>query len=495
MLENVKQWPFSIITRNLKWVIIILLQLGLGLICISLPWYTILTVFSLCCVIILLYIRFLWVAYVLVFLTPQIAERKPCFLFPKMGNEVIPLLLVVTSIAALLFMIRKSVKIDTSDSRKNQLSVPIILLVCYSILSIFWSPVSATNNLVYILILILNVTAFFLIFRVIDNEILHRQLMWCLIFSGIALSIQTIISPYLPLPDYKITIIEGLYLDLGLRKEMGSRCLGLYSDSVHTSAVLACLNMVAGGLLLVEKRRSRVLFLVGSICLFSMAMFLTQTRVGQWSLVAMILMFLFLSSRLRIRFFRAALIITLVFCSIFIASYKLSQSMFPSSVKSGRDVRLVTLGAEAKYGSVGTRVMYWRKGFDALREASLTLIGLGAGGYRGYHPELNFPHNIYFGLFFDYGLMAVVFVCYTIITLVSEFNKLVKHQKTYLQNMALSFGVILFGIGLMSFTFFSYYFPFVWLFLGIAYSTFSLARRELENKAMLAHEESIVNGI
>lgn len=466
----------------MKWLGITLLTIGLGLLSIYLPWYITLTAFSLFCLIIFSHIRFQWVAYAIVFLALQIGSKGPFIsseiLLQKF--EVLPLFLIFTSIAALIFMFRKFARIDITDSRKNPLYVPILLLVFYSILSIFWSPASNFVNIFHNIFLILNIIVFFLVFQIVDNEELHRKLMWCLIFSGILLSLQIIFSPLLLLGNYQIKIFGDIYLDLSTPITLGSRARGVYMNSIISSILVSFLVMVAYGLLLNEANRTRKSFLFFVICLFLLALFLTRSRVGAWALVCMILLFIFLNLNVKRKFFRTTLIISFLTLIVFLVSEGVvAKYIFP---QTGKVVRIVNVDVSSEGGSIGSRLYYWKKGFEALDKRSLTLVGLGAGGYNYCNPDIPTPHNLYLSLFFDFGIMAVIFIFSIIFTSIRAFNNILRHQKTYLQNMSLVFGTMLFGLSLMSLVFLAYEFTFIWFFLGLIYATSSLAQQELKEK-------------
>src|SRR4030043_2464567 len=64
--------------RSPKWYGIILLQIGLGLLCIFIPWYLVILLSISCALITLLFIRFKWWAYLFVFFIP-LTPKNPGF--------------------------------------------------------------------------------------------------------------------------------------------------------------------------------------------------------------------------------------------------------------------------------------------------------------------------------------------------------------------------------------------------------------------------------
>jgi hypothetical protein len=480
------------LSNRLKWGCIVLLQVVLGCACVMLSWRTAMPLFFICCASIVFLLRFHWLVYAVVFFLPLIGVKYPAVQFTSSGfiqSDAMPLLVMIVPLAAFPFVLLKLLGRYRADSHKNLLFVPIILLVCYSFLSIFWSPANLAFNLFYFYYLMSNVITFFIIFRVVNTERLHRRLMWCLVASGIVLSLTTISyetlrgDPETSLFVYghTIEIFKGFEMDLGLapdKARSSSRARALFEGHQETSVLLSCLIIVAVGLLLNERKRWRVMVLSGAILLFLYAQFLTKTRVGLWSLVIMLGLFLALSIRMEQRVIRAAVVIALVFVTMFLITEQVS-----SSRRAHSEVRVLTLTMN-KYDTVDSRMTYWTAGFDALKKESLTLLGLGVGGYKystkqevGCH-----PHNLYLGLLFDFGIAGCLISLYAILVLIGSFHKIIRYQASYLQSMSFIFGVLIFGIGLMCLVYLSEYMSTLWLFLALGCTTCSLAQRELENK-------------
>ncbi|MFC1789327.1 hypothetical protein ACFLZE_05400 [Thermodesulfobacteriota bacterium] len=135
--------------------------------------------------------------------------------------------------------------------------------------------------------------------------------------------------------------------------------------------------------------------------------------------------------------------------------------------------------------SLESRVLHWESGITWMRENSLMLRGLGIGGYE--KGGIYDAHNLMLSLFFDFGVVGAIIGFWILFILSINFIKLIKYQETYFQTMSLAFGVMLFGIALMSLIYIPYYRASLWLFLALACSTFSLAKKELEEKSRGSH--------
>jgi len=480
------------LSNRLKWGCIVLLQIVLGCACVMLPWHTAILLFFLCCAVIVFLLRFHWLIYGVVFFLPLIGVKYPAVRFTSsefIRSDAMPLFVMIAPLAVVPFVLLKLLGFFSDDARKNPLLVPVLLLMCYSFVSIFWSPANPAYNLFYFYYLMSNIITFFIIFRVVNTERLHRGLMWCLVASGVVLAVTTI--PYQSLrgdPEkslfvygHTIEIFKGFEMDLGLAPDKAlasSRARSLFEGHQETSVLMTCLIIVAVGLLLNEKKRWRVMLLYGVILLFLYVQFLTKTRVGLWSLVIMLGLFVSLSIRMEQRVIRTAVVIALVIATMFLVAERLSPSK-----RAHKGVRVLTLTMN-KGDTVDSRITYWSAGFNALKKESLTLLGLGVGGYKystkqevGCH-----PHNLFLGLFFDFGIAGFLIILYVIGALIRSFYTIIRYQESYMQSMAFIFGVLITGIGLMCLVYLSEYMSTVWLFLSLGCTTYSLARRELENK-------------
>lgn len=479
--ELIKKF-FSFI--NLKWIGIILLQIIVGLSCIFLPWYFIAILFPFFVFITFLHIRIKLWAYILVFFIPLVGVKYPNIYLHKRGftpGDAFPILLILSVAASLSLMLLISSKLRKNI--KNPLLIPILLLVCYSLLTLFWSPANVWFNLYYFLFLIIDISLYYFLFHIIDNNNFHRRLMWCLVFSGLFLSIQIILVFVNSLVDKPIIIINGtakildwLYIDyLPAFSEKELTVHGFFMGTQETGMVLNFIFFTALGLLLTEKKRLNIWFLRVMIPILIISIFFTGTKSGSWTLVIVINIFVFLSLKFRENIFRNLLIFYTIFLLIFLSTAILKRH--------GGENRLTNVTTQEK-SSLGKRIGYWKVGFRELDKRGLTFLGLGIAGYKycTVNKSIAHAHNVYLSMLFDFGLMGIIVFCLAILILTKMFLKLLKHQKTYLQNMSFASGINLIAIGTIGLVYISYYMDFLWFVLGLTSSTFHLAQRELLEK-------------
>jgi hypothetical protein len=309
--------------------------------------------------------------------------------------------------------------------------------------------------------------------------------MWVVVCSGLFLSLQCFLSLYTTV--FKVDNIK-LFNDIYLLFIIGGQstksgvveAVGLFMERQQVTIVLPCISAIAAGLLMIEKRRSRRLFLGVTIVLHVIALFLVKQRTGVFALLPMAFVFLFINRRLRKKFFQNATVIVLAFllCGLIV------EGTTSSHKKGGKGSRIVEINVDSD-SSLQSRVLHWESGITWMRENSLMLRGLGIGGYE--KGGLADAHNLMLSLFFDFGAVGAIIGFWILFILAENFFKLIKYQETYFQTMSLVFGVILFGIALMSLVYIPYYRSSLWLFLAMASSTFSLAKKELEEKDRGSH--------
>ncbi|MFC1633821.1 O-antigen ligase family protein [Planctomycetota bacterium] len=453
----------------------ILLSFGLGLlfVFIHLSVFASLSVFF--ALIILLYVKLRWWAFILVGLIPFMGVKYPCLYLTTTGfdqSDAIPFLLLISFIPLLSLLIYRSVS-NSRDAVKSPLTFPILLLVGYSSLTFLWSPANVDHNLLYFCTLMANISLFFFLFHIIDNQVFHRRLMWCLILSGIILSIQTFISMFISIQYPHIELCDWLCLVIfaTARRTTGGGT-GFFQAQQETGMVLAVVTLIAIGLLLTEKEKSKIWFLRFTIMLSTVSTFLAKSKSGIWALVMMTFFSLFMYRKLRKSLIRNSIVFLLLIVVIFCVSMQFARSR--SSTKTSR---AITVSLE-EGTSLGKRLEYWRTGFEELRKRLLIPFGLGVGGYKHVTQYVH-AHNLYLALFFDFGFIGIIFVCCVIFAIAKSFFTLAGHQETYLQVMSVACSVALIGLGLIGMVYIPYYMSFFWFVLALTSSTFSLAQKEV----------------
>lgn len=461
-----------------KWAGILLLQIGLGLLCIFSPWYLVIPFSISFALVILLCIRFRWWAYIFVFFIPLIGMKNPGFVVEAastrnvvFSRETLPLIILLSVFPFFAFILQKSAKLH-KDTMRSPFFIPILLFVYYSFITFFWSPANINLDLFYFIYLILDISLFYFLFHVIDNEGFHKRLMWCLIFLGIFLSIQTFLSFSTVITDIKgikFKIFDWL-LFVVYHKLVKGQHSGWFAGQGVTAATLNIIIFVAMGLFLTEKSKARIWFLRAVIAMLFVAVFSVGNRGGIYSLVTTIFFFLFISTKLRKNFLKNSLIVISMILLIFLSTKYVGKHQTPRAVQV----------STAKGSSLALRLEYWKEGFEQVSKRSLTLSGLGIGGYTAVNRmAVLHPHNLYFHLLFDFGFIGIIFICAVILILARIFLKIVNYQETYLQNMSIAFASAFICIGITGVVSFTYYLSMLWLLLALGSSTFYMTQKEL----------------
>ena len=348
----------------------------------------------------------------------------------------------------------------------------ILIFMCYSFFTFFWSPAKIEVNLYYFFYLILDISLFYFLYHVVDDENFHRKLMWCLLFSGIALSMQVFTTFFYVLKtNIAFPISDWLFFNL-YQIPMKGQNSGWFVAYAGTSITLNIVIFVAVGLLLTEKNNSKRVFLMAAIVICCYAVFLTKNKGGIWSLVMSSYLFLVLSEIFRKKLFRNAIILFTIF--LFIFSSVIAMRMSKRGTFRAVDV------STTQSSSVGQRLQYWGEGFRQINNRSLIAVGLGIGGFTALNKlKIVHPHNLYLHMFFDFGFVGIIIACVIIVTIIRSFLKMKNYQESYLQNMFIAFTVNLFCIGLNGLIIIPYYSGILWFSLAMFFLTLRLMQKEL----------------
>lgn len=461
-----------------KWIGILLLQIALGLVCIFYPWYRVILFSISFALITFLFVKFRWWAYIFVFFIPLMGVKNPGFIIEALkrrgsgggfGRETFPLIVLLSIFPLFAFMLCKWAKLH-KDTMRSPFFIPGFLFLYYSFFTFFWSPAEIDLNFFYSIYLICDISLFYFMFHVVDNQDFHRRLMWCLIFSGVALSIQVFLTFFsIGFSDINFRISDRLIFVLYYKLAKDQHA-GWFAGPAVTAITLDIIIFVALGLMLTEKSKARIWFLRAVIAMLFVAVFSVGNRGGIYSLVTTIFVFIFISGKLRKNALRNSLVVIFMIFLIFLGTSVIGKHGTP------RAVNVTT----AQGSSLALRFKYWNEGFKQLGMRSLTFPGLGIGGYTAVNniPVLH-PHNLYLHFFFDFGLIGIIFIGGVILILAKILFKIINSQETYLQNMSIAFGIILICIGIDGLVSIPYYLSTLWFFLPLALATFRLTQKEL----------------
>ncbi|MBI5194684.1 MAG: O-antigen ligase family protein, partial [Nitrospirae bacterium] len=447
---------------------IILFSLGIGLSCIFIPWYLVVIFSIVFALAVFLHLRQRWWAYMFVFLIPFMGIKYPAIYLTVQGyvrGDAIPLLPYLSIFATLSFFISTIVN-SRKKTFKNPLFIPVLLLVSYAVFTIFWSPADVDFNLYYLMYLLVDISLFYFLFHIIitNDEAFHRRLMWCFLFSGVSLALQSLWILYLMASNSSglitltsVKIFDWLSLDLSARPpEKGIESVhGFFLGPQETSMVLDTIIYAGMGLMLTEKKKLKRLFIRIIIVMLMVVVFLTGTKSGMWSLIGISFVFVFVSSQLRKNFFRNSFIVLATFVTIIL-------SIIIITGPKKRDPRIINVSAQDQ-SSMGQRIGYWKTGFKEISRRELALFGLGIAGFKFVTiPQMiSHAHNIYLSLFFDFGVMGLIFVFLIVFILLKMFLKVLKRQNTYYQHISVAFAINLLTIGVIGLVYIPYYMGYV----------------------------------
>jgi len=429
-----------------------------------------------------------WAVYLLVLMVPLIANYIGFYFVPtRIGAETtktVPLFSVFLLLAVLGLIFKKLARLHESVPLISSWTVPMFLLVVYAGLSLLWWAPYHDFGVVTLYFIIINFILYYYVVKVVNIERIHKQLMVCWVVAGVIESILVILS-YYGIPEkmfytYKISdwviYVYNNYTHVLYR----GNALGHPNVASTILNMTICVNI---GLLLTMRTRWKSILLWGALILSLFGNFLTLSKAGLGSLVAMICFLLVVISKLRKRWFINTAACLSGVAVIFLVGY----IYFTNTVNRDKPFRLFTLSTPTsnEITSLKHRVIMWKAGWAEMKVRHLTLLGLGPGGFEmtTHYPH---SHNLYFSFFFDLGLPGVIFELILFITLAGyigrHFRRHFTRQETYLEIMSFCFMGGLLALAVHSTVDQYYYKPVIWLFFALAVSTFSLTKIETLGK-------------
>lgn len=394
--------------------------------------------------------------------------------FPNISRrDIIPVYTTLYFFLVFTFIVHKIAHIGQNFNVKNPLTVPICILLFYSIATILVYP-TAYHIIVWFL-LILNMGIYYFIIHVIDDEGFHRRLMWCWVVGGNILTILVMISILVhPQIIFYSKLLNGLDFAFIYAPDVEIRGYAIGHPN-HTVLLLNLAFSVILGLYIYETNRAKRMYLLLSLgfCLF--ANFLTMSKAGIGSLWAMVHFFILFSSKLRKHIFRNVVLFNTIVVMIFVAAYFFTDQLSPRILKTDEKGGYET--------SLGSRLEIWNAGLTALKQRKLVPFGLGVGGFDLY-TEFPHAHSLYFSFFFDFGIVGIICIILIVLIFFREFflkelrGGMLWSQKTYLETMSLAFLGGLVAIAIHGTVDHTYIKDILWVFWGFAIATLSLSRIE-----------------
>lgn len=450
-----------------------LLSMALVVLCNMAPWYvSVLLSVSLILGIVFIF-NLQWGIYFLLTMVLILGNQVGLSISPSKlyYNKPLPIFLFFLISSIFCFGLKKLSKLELNESAKNPLKVPFIILICYSMITLLWSP-KVDYGLLVIVILSINAVLFGFVITVINNENTHRNCMWFWVVSGLVTAVLTIISIVLhPEIEIREALVGKIGFVLNWNPKVNIRGYAL-SHPNHTSLILNITISICYGMLLVAGKRILKTILFLSLLLMIFANFLTLSKGGIGSFLIMGYFLVFFSSLQRKQIIRNTFLFTVIWISLLVLALAyLNQIGVPKHAQ---------ITENGQVFSLSQRFIMWKSALHEMAKRSLTPFGLSSGGFD-YYVKFPHAHNIYLSFFFDFGLAGIAFVIsvlFVILRLLKDASKAIYNHHTYLQRMALAFSGGLIAIGIHSLIDHYYNKHIIWFFLAFAVLTLQMTKAE-----------------
>jgi hypothetical protein len=472
--------PENYFKKVLLWTDIILLQMLVAGLYLVLEWQLFFSIAALVAMAAIFILKPEWSLYLLIFcvvifwnaIGVTFIAHKSSALIDHMNTMPIYLPLVLIGLGCV--GIRIAAQIQSPVNSGNPLNIPIFILFIYSLYSITW-----TANLQYSLfafaffsfVILLYYYTYFMDL----NEKIYKKCIWCWIFTGIILSVLTIIS-IIYTPGFCITenLANDFHLIFRYETNMEERGYALMHPNYTSYTLNAPIGLIIGLLILSKSYCQRfLLFFLLILMLFANCLTLSKGGIG--SCLIMICCIITGSSELR----NKAVYILPVFTIIFVV-IRIGAVAFIEIFGNAFHARLFESGG--KLMSISGRLENWQHGFDLLQKKGLLLKGLGLGGFQHYTEYLNHAHSLYLAFYFDFGLVGIICGLSILFIIINVLFKngifLFFNQSSHYQTMRLVFTSILIAYLIHGLVDFWYSQTFLWFFMGFAMVTFNFANMD-----------------
>lgn len=440
------------------------------------------------------FVRPEWGVYVLIFLVPFTTasvyfyfKADWNFIVAKKGIDLIPVFAGVVLFTFWGYMVRRLSRVDTV-AEGNFLAAPVFLILLYAGLTILVSD-SIEHSLFQFVIFAMNVGIFFLITAYIRDEKHLAVAVWCFVFSGLLQSsiymICFFFEPYtlthkiFPGCYFVMQIVGGYFQSSGMPQVDGG-----FMDH-HELALLVNLSLpIVFALYLTREDSLSRKILVGLMIMLVLVVLKTQSRggIGSLMVIGSIAPLVFQTTRkFFIRFF-------IVFAVAILSLYVVENMVISVITKKYVTPRLFVLGskmiAEKNVVDPGLkektgRMRLWKKSFKKYK--GYLVEGFGVGNLKKF---CNAPHahSVILSFLFDFGLAGLAAITFIIVAIFKRFVFLLRYQTSCNQIVAIAFGVGLIAIGIHGQVDFEYNTSLLWLYIGLAVSSFRIADAEIRRK-------------
>lgn len=473
------------------WVLAVLISFSMLAAASVEPWHIVLLWILAAGALLIVFLKFEWGVYALVFLVP-VSSIALCFRIDPVHGSMIDFIgkhlgifvytpVVFASFFGFLLAKWSGVK---KIEAENPLKAPTIVFLFYACIAMsFGVPLSISG--VHLLYLILSIMIYTMFIHTATDESSHRKLMWLLFFAGVFHASAEIMSYFVggKHAEYKLQYYIVDSLSFVLRLETGYQ----YSEAVlprragflfPPSEIAAFMNIVitiAVALFLTEKEKARKIAILSTIPLFISVNLLAMSMGATVTLVLTVL-FLTLGMKVLRKHF-VMIMMVLVVMVAFIMQFQ--SRTLNGLINKQSSIRIVSQGKLEK-GDTGwkTRQKMWEGSFLKMGSKPTRLLGLGMGSVP-YYIRMPHAHSIYMSAVIDFGLAGLGVLLWVIVILIKRFKVMPPVQDSYVMVMRTAHIVMIVAFSAHGVMDFDYSKPLLWLVLAMAIAVTNLAGREL----------------
>ena len=470
-------------------------SLVIGALSLLMPWYYSLLLIILLITNILLFIKFQYGLYILLFLVP-VAGRTVGFAISAPWNLVfrdggpinqISVFLPFVILTFLGFILAKWAKIRKFP--ENPLKIAFALLLFYAAFSLLWAP-NFKHSLFQLMILASNMAIYIIAYKTITDKKMHKKVMWCFLLSGIFYCLIAIIL-YMLESDIMVKsyiLFDDILLNLKIRTSSVTpkgfiRRATLLANPNESAFIFNLFISIAVGLFFIVKNKFKQILLAFIIAILISISLLTMSRGGAVALTIMGFFIFGTIRKTRKHFFLFSALFLFSLVVIYKSEFFVLNEILFSKQNSTRIATTINTSNLKSGELVGltSRLEFWEAGFNSMKNSPFFGLGAGAGNFK-YYTLVNHSHNIYLSFIFDFGIVGVVFLFSIAMFVIKGFSAIVKNQSSYFQLMSIAFLSGFVSIGIHGLVDFEYNSPIIWLYAGLAMSTINFAKQEISSK-------------
>lgn len=308
-------------------------------------------------------------------------------------------------------------------------------MVLYMLISLLWAPQFHSSYLLAVLLL-LNLSLFFLTKAVIiDEEALQRAVL-ALIAMGLVFSTGVIVSLWYSY-DYRLWLSPNLYFVSNFG-QFKYRPAG-FGSSDFVCGLLVLSIFMSLGLIMISKRPAKRFLLSLAVAYQVVAVILTVSRGGFVALIAgLILLFIMHPSAKGKILKYSFLSVLLLMLTILVLKPGYIDRILVGLGHTGElyftKTHTSVTGGAVEAASIARRSEMWKQAFKNMLDHPYRLIlGLGLGGFISL-PGVLYTHSVILSFFFDMGLVGVIILIILATILLTNFSHYIRgarHTNSY----------------------------------------------------------------